>query len=70
MGNGFLRIKVEKIGLIGLIVFIAELVLSRQESVISMVVERASGESDHVVQYWSDYSRYGLVGTTWASVSQ
>ena len=54
--RSLLRIKAEKRGLSGLIVFIAELVLSRQESVISMVVERASGESDHVAQFWSDYS--------------
>jgi hypothetical protein len=45
MGNGFLRIKADKRGMDGLIVFIPELFpVSRRENVISIVVEEADQE--------------------------
>lgn len=47
MGNGFLRSKADKRGMDGLIMFIAEVLsVSRQENLISMVVEEEDQEGD------------------------
>ena len=60
MGNRFLGSKADKRGMDGLIVFITELLtLSRQENVISIVVEEEdqekslsmAGKHDHVARY-------------------